>query len=112
MMTIEEFTIVTSPKMEKYGHRPALIMNDGFTMSVQGSKFNYCSPRENNLNEYASMEIGFPSEREDLIMEYVDGDGENPTNCVYGWVPCSVINDVIKKHGGINIKETFKTKIR
>ena len=107
MKTIEEFTKFTSKSLDKYEHRPRIIMKDGFSMSVQGSHFNYCNPRMDGLNEYKSMEIGFPSEKEPLIMEYAE-DPKEPTRTVYGWTPCKVINTVIKQHGGIDVKKTFK----
>ena len=80
-------------------HTPQIVCKDGFSMSVQASKNHYCSPRINDAEEYGSMEIGFPSEKEDLIMEYAETP-EEPTGTVYGWVPCEVIDAVIEKHGG------------
>ena len=52
------------------------------------------------------MDIGFPSQKEELIMEWAENAGA-PTETVYGWVPCDVIDKVIEKHGGINKNETF-----
>lgn len=106
-MNITEFLIKTY-KPTKYGLtlRPRLVLNDGFIMSVQASSGHYCTPRQNQ-KVYSSVEIGFPSEEEMLIFEYA----ENPnslTQTVYGWVPCGIIDEVIEKHGGINIEETFK----
>ena len=74
---------------------------DGFSMSVQGHFGAYCSPRVNFASRYDSLEIGFPSEREDIIMPYIDGEDSDPTQTVYGYVPVNVIVEVIKKHGGI-----------
>jgi len=109
-MDIKEFNVLTFDKSAKYGFqmKPQIICNDGFKMSVQGSSGRYCSPREVS-DIYFKMEIGFPSEKETLIMPYIDGgeDGD-PTNSVYGYVPCDIIDAVILKHGGINQKETFK----
>lgn len=106
-MNIEKF-IIESHQDKMHFYRPEIICNDGFKMSVQGSEFHYCSPR--SLQKYYfSMEIGFPSQKEDLIMSYAE-QPENPTETVYGWVPCEVIDEVILKHGGINEAETFKQK--
>jgi len=105
-MRIEDFIIKTNEN-EKDGliHRPRIICNDGFTMSVQASKYTYCEPR-GFYNFYTEMEIGFPSEREELIMAYAENKN-NPTETVYGYVPRDIIQKVIDKHKGINIELTF-----
>ena len=76
-----------------------LVCNSGWTVSVQASETNYCTPR-NNTGPYTAVELGFPSEVEPLIIEWA----ENPddlTGTVYGWVPTAVLFEVITKHGGI-----------
>jgi hypothetical protein len=108
-MTLSEF-VKTTFKSDKYGFcmRPTIICNDGFTMSVQGSRTHYCTPRVTQ-DSYYRMEIGFPSDQEDLIMEYAESP-DRPTDTVYGYVPCEVIESVIIKHGGINQEKTFSNK--
>lgn len=101
-MKIEDFNIKTG----NVSFRPLIVCNDGFTMSVQGSRIHYCFPREDQ-DWFTEMEIGFPSEKEDLILKYAEQE-EIPTETVYGWVPVEIINKVIEKHGGINAQETFK----
>lgn len=115
-MNISDFnrlTHDTSSKALEYGlqMKPKIICNDGFTMSVQGSSGHYCSPRSVE-KDYYSMEIGFPSIAEPLIYPFMDGDIEDtdPTNTVYGYVPCDIIDEVIIKHGGINQQLTFEKK--
>ena len=78
--------------------------NDGFSMSVQAHEYNYCSPRvkPEETDCYYQVEVGFPSEREELLMEYVE-DYDNPTDTVYGYVPVGVVQEVIEKHGGIKV---------
>jgi hypothetical protein len=73
---------------------------DGFTMSVQASKFAYSSPRETAAWPYSAFEVGFPNRVEPLLMPYAEMN-ETPTETVYGWVPLSVLLAVVKKHGGI-----------
>ena len=46
-----------------------------------------------------SVEIGFPSEKEELLMEYAE-DQDRPTRTVYANVPHQVVHEVIMKHGG------------
>lgn len=108
-MNITDFLIKTyKPANHGFMLRPELVLNDGFKMSVQASSGHYCSPRQNQ-KVYSSVEIGFPSEEEMLIFEYAENKN-GLTQTVYGWVPCEVVDEVIEKHGGINIEETFKQK--
>ena len=73
---------------------------DGFTMSVQAHDGAYCSPRINDAEKYTAAEVGFPSWKEPLLMEFAE-DSDRPTDTVYGWVPAKVIVNVIAKHGGM-----------
>lgn len=83
---------------------PRMVCADGFTMSVQGHCGAYSSPRDDFADHYTEVEVGFPSEREELLMPYIDAiDPEtvDSTGTVYGYVPISVIEQVIEKHGGL-----------
>ena len=77
-----------------------IICADGFKMSVQANESAFCSPRVNDAQRYEAVEVGFPSLEESLLLEWAD-DSDNPTNTVYGWVPCDRVALVIVKHGGI-----------
>lgn len=85
-------------------HTPRVVCADGFNMSVQVSGNHYCSPRVNDAVEYAEVEIGYPSEREELLMPFAERE-EHPTETVYGYVPVALVDEVIAKHGG------FKSEI-
>jgi len=78
---------------------PKMKCEDGFTMSVQASNTHYCTPRIES-GPWTAFEIGYPSQKEDLIMKYAETP-EEPTNTVYGHVPLNVVIKVIKKHGGL-----------
>ena len=86
---------------------PWVVCADGFSMSVQAHGGAYCSPRVEGANRYDTVEIGFPSESEPLILRYIEGgyseDGAepDPTESVYPYVPASVVTLVIAKHGGM-----------
>lgn len=80
---------------------PRLVCKDGFSMSVQASSYHYCSPREDNAFNYMSVEVGYPTERVEELMEYAE-DPADPLGTVYGWVPVEVVNKVINQHGGID----------
>jgi len=77
-----------------------IVCKDGFTMSVQANEFAYCSPRATGSIKYTSVEVGYPSQPEPLLVEWVE-DPEKPTNTVYGYVPAQRISLVCAKHGGI-----------
>jgi len=81
-----------------------IICKDGFTMSVQAGRGMYCDPRVTafftNSFIYSELEIGFPSRKEELLMEYAE-DRNKPKDTVYPYVPVGVIDKVIEKHKGI-----------
>ena len=84
---------------EIQANRPRLYCNDGYSISVQASEFHYCSPRLNGLQDYKSVELGYPSTEDELINEYAEG--MDYTDTVYGYVPIEVVEKLIEKHGGI-----------
>ena len=77
-----------------------VICADGFAMSVQANENAYCAPRATRAEVYTQVEIGFPSEKEELIIDWAE-ERERPTETVYAYVPVSVVTNVIAKHGGI-----------
>ena len=76
-----------------------VVCENGFRMSVQADEMKYCEPR-NNTGPYTQVEVGYPSQKESLLMEYAENP-DDPTETVYGWVPSNIIWDVILKHGGV-----------
>lgn len=82
------------------GVRPRLICKDGFSVSVQASRFHYCSPQIDGANEYEAVELGFPSAEDSIIEEYAE-DPTDLTGTVYGYVPVDIVNKLVEKHGGI-----------
>ena len=92
---------------------PKIICSDGFEMSVQVGFSLYSTPKK-VAKRYTTVEIGFPSEHEQLIEEYAEtfykDDGEDVTDytdTVYPYVPVKIVDKVLKKHGGIDIIETL-----
>ena len=77
-----------------------IVCADGFSMSVQASGTAYCTPRRTGAARYSEVEVGFPSSREDLLLEYAE-DRDNPTETIYGYVPANIVSLIIAKHGGI-----------
>lgn len=86
------------------GLRPKIVCRDGFTLSVQAGDFCDCTPRCNgNDVDYITCEVGYPSEEEELLLPFKSFKDEISTEAIYSYTPVSVIEDVIKKHGGFFI---------
>lgn len=101
-MTVKEW-LARPIKMRAIGVqelRPRLYCYDGYSISVQASEYHYCSPRLNGLQDYESVELGFPSKEDELINEYAE-DNPGCLNTVYGYVPIEIVEKLIEKHGGI-----------
>ena len=82
--------------------RERIVCADGFSMSVQASVYAYCSPRINDAEYYTAVEVGYPSEQEELLMPHIEGYAkEGPTEDVYPWTPSTVVMNVILAHGGM-----------
>lgn len=98
-MTVKEFLKETyKPIGTMLKVRPRIVCADGFSISIQASVFNYCTPRENLENgEYTTVELGYPSEEDELIKEYK----EIYSNKIYPYVPIEVVGILIEKHGGM-----------
>jgi hypothetical protein len=96
------------PPTMKRTHNPRVMCKDGFTMSVQAGQSCYSVPND-VVDEYAEVEIGFPSIPEPLIEQYaeimdVESSEDDAWLCdtVYPYVPINTIDEVIQKHGGID----------
>ena len=89
---------------------PKIVCEDGFSMSVQVGYSLYSTPKK-VAKRYSAVEIGFPSEPEELIKEYAeslyDEDETDYTDTVYPYVPVAIVDKVLKKHGGINLTQTL-----
>ena len=88
-------------------HNPRITCKDGFNISVQGSSFNYATPREvNPPNGYTHVECGYPSSKPttEALLEYAECFGDHGyTDTVYGYVPVEVVLAVLDAHGGIAV---------
>lgn len=84
---------------------PKIFCCDGFSMSIQASQNHYCSPREDE-GPYTAVEVGYPSEKEEKLMEYAENPSR-PTDTVYGYVPVQLVNQIIDDHGGVDMGQTL-----
>lgn len=85
---------VNARKVEIIDVRPRIVCKDGYSLSVQANEFTYCLPRTNEP-PYTHVEVGYPTTGDSLIDEYTNEGGG-----VYGYVPVSVVETLIMKHGG------------
>jgi len=89
---------------------PHIVCSDGFKMSVQVGYSLYSTPKK-VAKRYSEVEIGYPSEHEPLIEKYAETIFETEfidyTDSIYPYVPVKVVNQVLKKHGGIDLTETL-----
>ena len=81
-------------------YNPHVVCKDGFKMSVQAGQALYSTPKD-VADDYEEAEVGYPSTEETLLTTYAE-DNDNLCDTVYGYVPCSIIDEVIEKHGGID----------
>lgn len=125
---LKETINVVSPIPSRYYQkvRPRIVCNDGYSVSVQASEYTYCEPRytqwqnedgwqvingnywsssktpmnfeTDHFTPYESVELGYPSEADELIYEYAEGN--DYTSTVYGCVPVKIVEQLIEKHGG------------
>lgn len=100
MDTVNEFLMAKKNKAEWWLQK-GMKCKDGFTMSVQASSGHYCRPQKDE-GPWSAVEVGFPSEFEELLMPYKErARHDPPTKAVYAWVPVEVVENVIEKHGGL-----------
>lgn len=83
-------------------NRPRAVCKDGFSISIQASSHHYCRPRIDNTDFYSYVELGYPSEKEEVLMEYADNLNDNEEyRTVYPCVPVDIVNKILESHGGI-----------
>lgn len=99
-MTINEFL----QKFRRVEHdmnvtRPRVLCADGFTVSAQAGYGIYSTPNR-DADAYTHVELGYPSQNEELLIEYAENP-RWPTETVYAYVPVELVDKVLEAHGGI-----------
>ena len=109
----DEYSSLKLKDMMTTSRLPHIVCEDGFSMSVQVGYSLYSTPKK-IAKRYSAVEIGFPSEPEELIKEWAEflpfgEEDEEPdyTDTVYPYVPVGVVDKVLKKHGGIDLTKTL-----
>ena len=106
----DEYSSLKLKDMMTTSRLPHIVCEDGFSMSVQVGYSLYSTPKK-VAKRYSAVEIGFPSEPEELIKEWAEftpfgEEDEVPdyTDTVYPYVPVKLVDKVLKRHGGINLE--------
>lgn len=99
-MTPEQLNLWLAHQRYEYPNRPAPPFEcpDGYTVSIQASKYHYCSPKQNNQAEYYAVELGFPNQIEEELLTFAE-EPEDPLDTVYGFVPMAIVCKILTKHG-------------
>ena len=102
-MTVQEWLNSPGARRAQCGMdmRYPAVCADGFTLSIQASKFHYCTPRLDNQTTYTAVEIGYPDDLAwpDYLEQYVD-EGR----VVATYVPIALADRWVAEHGGIRRK--------
>jgi hypothetical protein len=83
-------------------NNPRITCKNGVSLSVQGSRAHYCSPRD-DIGPYDCVEVGFPSVCPPASWEEFCEDWSDPTETVYGYVPIELVEEFIEQNGGLLI---------
>jgi hypothetical protein len=84
---------------------PATSCKNGVRLSVQASRYHYCSPREDG-GPYSSVEVGFialdskPYPAPESWLPYADNSGKGTLSDVFGYVPVELVEEFIAQNGG------------
>jgi hypothetical protein len=81
-------------------HLPRVHCADGFNVSVQANRYNYCTPRDDH-GPWSLVELGFPSAPMPELAEWIESDDPNATDTVWGYVPLHRVAAVLASHGGL-----------
>lgn len=94
---------------QNYFHLPRIYCKDGFNISVQVNRGNYCAS-ENGVRTFGTdwklVEWGFPSEHIDG--EKYNSEEENTMESVGGYVEIGLLEELCEAHGGIDLQVTLK----
>ena len=104
VVTVDEFLKYTGPdKDTKYEGpflRPRAICSDGYSVSIQANYAAYCTPRRDDAEKYTDVELRFPIAEDEIINDWAE-DLDKPIDTIYPFVPVSLVDRLISKHGGI-----------
>ena len=93
---------------------PRIHCKDGFTISIQVNKGNYCAS-ENGVHTFGTdwklVEWGFPSEQIDAEKYHAEEnfyeEEIDTTQTVGGYVEIELMDTLLQEHGGIDLQTTL-----
>ena len=93
---------------------PRIHCKDGFNISIQVNKGNYCAS-ENGVRTFGTdwklVEWGFPSEHIDAkkynAENYLEEEEIDTTQTVGGYVEIELMDQLLQEHGGIDLQTTL-----
>ena len=97
---------------------PRIHCKDGFTISIQVNKGNYCAS-ENGVHTFGTdwklVEWGFPSEQIDAEKYHAEEnfyeEEIDTTQTVGGYVEIELMDTLLQEHGGIDLQATLTNAI-
>lgn len=76
---------------------------DGYSVSIQAGNGKYSTPAFFNINGYTEYELGFPSEHDGTLVEYMErNQSDRQVSSVFPYTPASVVTRLILRHGGLD----------
>lgn len=63
----------------------------------------YSLPREDDVEEYTHVEVGYPNGKPQFFAEYAER--EEYTETIYPYVPVALVEQEIAFHGGLKLSE-------
>ena len=81
--------------------RPRAYCKDGFSISIQAAESAYCIPRITYDGQYTKVELGYPNVPEPIIFDHREDPDDDYISAVYPYVPVEIVDEIIKKHRGI-----------
>jgi hypothetical protein len=92
---------------------PRVFCTDGFNISIQVNHGNYCASENGTRSfglDWKLVEWGFPSEEIDA--EKFNAEDTTTTNSVGGYVEIELMEELINKHGGIDLMKTLQNDVK
>lgn len=81
--------------------RRRAVCKSGLSLSIQASRWHYCSPKQDNASSYTMVEAGFPEKNGKPVRLRSLGPAESRGSPVWGYVPVETLDRLLRRNGGI-----------
>lgn len=102
-------TQMSNVYQDKFFIIPRIYCKDGFNISIQVNKANYCGSENGTRTfglDWKLVEWGFPSSPIDF--EKYNAEDTDTMRSVGGYVEIGLIDELCEKHGGIDLAKTLQ----